>query len=273
MAELRPMYMSDLNTVVKIIEATDEDDAEEAREIYQEYGVEGQFVLEHDNKIIGVIGYSEVPGTDGTYWLSWTYLDPAFQGLGMGKQMLNDLLNMLREKNGRKIFVKVSDYDDPEDGRVYERAMKLYESVGFVEELVGKDFYDEGENQHIYGLKLRDAASDEEDEVEIADEKPVIRFDGMYEIGDSDGAYTFSWTVKDNKGLFEKRNFTVEDLRLGIDAVRNEGGRKIFLTFPSNLPLIHTPLQAAGFKFVGRLTDYYEKGVHELHFTHDLGNG
>ena len=270
MAELRPMYMSDLNTVLKIIEATDEDDAESARDVYQEYGVEDQFVLEHEGKIVGVIGYNEVDNTDGTYWLSWTYMDPAYQGKGMGKQMLNEILDMLRNKNARKIFVKVSDYEDPEDGRVYERAMKLYESVGFVEELVGKDFYDDGENQHIYGLKLRDETSAEEEEIEVADEKPVIRFNGMYEIGDSDGAYTFSWIVKERKGLFEKRNFSAEDLRLGIEAVRDEEGRKIFLTFPSNLPLIHLPLKDAGFKFVGQLSDYYEKGVHELHFSHNL---
>ena len=47
-------------------------------------------------------------------------------------------------------------------------------------------------------------------------------------------------------------------------------GRKIFITFPSNLPLIHLPLQEAGFKYIGELKNYYELGIHEMHFVHNL---
>ena len=104
----------------------------------------------------------------------------------------------------------------------------------------------------------------------MEEEKPVIRFNGLHEIADSDGAYTFAWVVQDSIKLFGKRSFSVDDLMLGLRSVKEAGGRRVFLTFPSNLPLIHKPLQAAGFKFVGQLTDYYERGVHEFHFTHDL---
>lgn len=144
----------------------------------------------------------------------------------------------------------------------------MYQSLGFKEELISLDFYDEDENQRILGLNLTEETPDEE--LEIQDEKPVIRFNGLYEIAETDGAYTFSWIVEDKVKLFGKRSFTVEDLNIGIESVKYQGGRKIFLTFPSNLVLIHRPLQAAGFKFVGELRDYYEPGVHELHFTHDL---
>lgn len=273
MPELRPMYMSDLDKVIKIIDALDDDDAEAAESDYQDDGVENQFVLEIDNKVVGVTGYREVAATDATFWLSWTYLDQSYQGQGLGKGMLLELLDKLRSQKGRKIFVKVSDYEDPEDGKIYERALKTYESIGFKEEVVSNDFYDEGENQHILGLDLREQSDQiSEEELEIVDEKPIIRFNGLHEIAETEGAYTFSWTVKNTKKLFGKRNFSVEDLKIGLETVKSEGGRKIFLTFPSNLPLIHTTLQAAGFKYVGQLADYYEQGVHELHFTHDLGN-
>lgn len=300
MPELRPMNLSDLDTVLKIIHNHDEDDAEAAEEDFLDNGVEDQFVLEIDEQIIGVTGYREVPATDSTFWLSWTYLDEDFQRQGLGRAMLLELLEKLRGINGRKLFVKVSDYDDPEDGKIYERALNVYQALGFKEQVISHDFYDEGENQTILGLNIQEPPTgskeietididsknaDTEDAVfedtdpttsepapQIQDEKPIIRFNGLYEIGDSDGAYTFSWEVKKTKSLFGKRNFTVEDLVLGLQGVKENGGRKVFLTFPSNLPLIHKPLQAAGFKYVGTLEDYYEQGVHELHFSHDLNN-
>jgi len=273
MPALRPMNMSDLVKVVKIIEAHDEDDGEAAEKDYLDSGVENQFVLESDGKIIGVTGYREVSGTDQTAWLTWTYLAETCQGKGYGKSMVSDLLDKLRKLNARKIFTKVSDYEDPDEGKIYERALKMYQSLGFEQEVVSHDFYDEGEDQIILGLHLREEDSTfSEEDLKVAEEKPIIRFDGLYEIAETDGAYAFSWIVKNKKTLFGKRNFTVEDLKIGLGSVKNSGGRKTFLTFPSNLPLIHSPLQAAGFKYVGRLENYYEQGVHEFHFSHDLSS-
>jgi ribosomal protein S18 acetylase RimI-like enzyme len=222
-----------------------------------------------DDKIIGVTGYRAIVATDASYWLNWTYLEPDFQGKGFGKKMVLELLDKLRALDARKIFVKVSDYNDPEDGKIYENAMKLYKSIGFEEEIVNKGFYDEDENQHILGLYLQEQ-SESEEEVEVAEEKPDIQFTGLYEISETDGAYSFSWTVEKSKKLFGKRNFSTQDLIIGLESVKNQGGRKIFLTFPSNLPLIHKPLQDSGFTYVGRLADYYETGIHEYHFDHDL---
>ena len=275
MPKLRPMYMNDLSAVLKIIHHHDEDDAEAAEADFQDNGLENQFVLEHDEQVIGVTGYRAVAATDATFWLSWTYLDEAFQRQGLGREMLLELIDKLRDINGRKIFVKVSDYEDPEDGKIYERALNVYQALGFKEEVLNHDFYDVDESQYILGLSIQQSESDTataEDEPVVQDEKPIIRFNGLHEITETDGAYTFSWEVKDSKSLFGKRNFSVEDLQLGLQGVKKDGGRKVLLTFPSNLPLIHKPLQAAGFKYVGRLEDYYEHGVHEYHFSHDMNN-
>lgn len=275
--EFRMMYMSDLNSVVKIISAHDDDDGEAAEADYQNEGVENQYVLIANDQLIGVTGYRPIEASEQSYWLSWTYLDKSFQGKGLGKLMLNNLFDVLTAKGCRKIFVKVSDYTEPGLACIYQNAFKTYESLGFIEELINNDFYDEDENQHILGLSFNEDADFEDatkkdDSPEIADEKPIIRFNGLYEIAETEDVYTFSWIVNKKKGFFNKRNFTTEDLIIGLENVKNESGRKVFLTFPSNLPLIHTPLQAAGFKFVGRLTDYYEQGVHEFHFSHDLTN-
>jgi len=267
MLELRPMYNGDLHHVIKIIDEYDDDDSEAAAEDYEETGLEDQFVLEVNDKIVGVTGFRRVPASDKTAWLSWTYVDKAQVAQGYGKTMVKQLLAKLVDEDARKIFVKVSNYEDMEKGKIYERAHKMYQSLGFELELTNKDFYDVDEDQLIYGKLLSGSTGEEP---EVLEEKPVIRFNGMYEIAESDGAYTFSWVVEDKKPLFGKRSFSVEDLNIGLQAVENDGGRKVFLTFPSNLPLIHRPLQVAGFKYVGDLLDYYEKGVHEMHFSHTL---
>lgn len=266
---MRPMYMSDLPRVIEIIDHYDDDDAEAAENDFQNNGLDDHFVLELNDQVIGVTGYRTVAATDRTSWLSWTYLHHAHRGRGLGKYMTQELINKIKELNGRKLFVKVSDYDDPKEGKIYAAALAMYQSLGFAEEVRTIDFYDEGEDQMILGLSLEPAP---EEGVPVAEEKPIIRFNGMHEIAETEGSYTFQWEVRNKKKLFGNRNFTVEDLKIGLNAVKNDGGRKIFLTFPSNLPLIHKPLQAAGFKYVGQVSDYYESGVHEFHFSHDLRN-
>ena len=263
--QVREMYMSDTASVLEIISDHDEDDGEAAEAEFQDQGVEGQFVLVDGETVLGITGYREVENCDGTYYLSWTYLDEDYRGQGLGKKMLGDVLERLGNQDARKIFVKVSDYQ--EDGEnIYAAALSLYKSFGFKVEVIGEDFYDEGETQTILGLEFKPQS----EEVAVADEKPVIRFNGLFEIAETDGAYTFEWIVEKSAGFMGKRSFTPEDLEVGIRTVKEQGGRKIFLTFPSNLVLIHRPLQAVGFKYVGQLRDYYEEGLHELHFSHDL---
>ncbi len=267
---LRPMHMSDLPQVLKIIHAHDEDDGEAAEADFHASGFEHQFVFDHDDTVIGVTGFRSIDATDHTAWLSWTYLKQEYRGQGHGKSMTEGLIEKLRADGGRKLFVKVSTYEDPEKGKIYDTALKMYNSLGFTEEVTNIDFYDEDENQIILGLHLADEIEGEN--IDAAEEKPIIRFNGLYEIAETEGSFTFKWTVLDSIKLFQKRAFTVEDLEVGLDSVKNDGGRKVFLTFPSNLPLIHQPLQAAGFKFTGQLSHYYEQGVHEMHFVHDLNN-
>jgi ribosomal protein S18 acetylase RimI-like enzyme len=267
-AQVRAMYMSDLASVIEIITDFDEDDGEAAEAELDALGLDGQFVLVDDDEVLGITGFREVENCDATYYLSWTYLDEDYWGRGLGKKLFADVLERLRDLGGRKIFAKVSDYKDETGNNDYAAAMSMYKSFGFKEEVVGIDFYDDGENQTILGLELKPQA----DDVEVSEEKPVIRFKGLFEIAETDGSYTFEWTVEKSAGLFGKRSFSSEDLQLGIDSIREQGGRKIFLTFPSNLVLIHKPLQSVGFKYVGKLKDYYEEGLHELHFSHDLSS-
>jgi len=267
-ANIRKMELGDLRHVLKIIENHDEDDGEAAEQDYENRGFDHQFVLEVDGRVVGVTGYRSIEGCDRSFWLSWTYLKPEYHRQGLGKQMVRYILDELQSQNGRKLFVKVSDYEDPEDGKIYAAALALYEGFGFKLEVKNDDFYDEGEAQLILGFQLSGEGTDEE--VLVADEKPCIQFNALFEIAETEGCYSFGWTVAKKKPLFGKKFFTVNDLQVGLQSTKESGGRAVFITFPSNIPEIHEPLQKAGFERVGVLSDYYEQGVHELHFVHRL---
>jgi len=261
--DIVPLEQEHLRDVINLITLHDEDDGESAEYDFQ-HGLEDHWVGLRNGKAIGISGYRQVPSTDGTGYLSWTYVHPDHTNQRIGRSLLNFVIGESRSSGTKKMFVKVSNYDD--GSNVYQYGVKLYESAGFREELTNLDFYDIGEDQVIFGLELDTSFKES---VEIKDERPTIRFDGIFNISETEGAYTFSWNVQKNP-LFGPRSFTVQDLYTGLRAVHEDGGRIVFLTFPSNLPLIHKPLQEAGFKYVGSLKNYFELGIDEMHFVHRM---
>lgn len=257
---LREMQTDDVDAVVAIIASHDEDDAEEAEKGYRQTGgVYDQFVLEKNGDIIGVTGFMTPPGCDNTHWLSWTYVHDDHTHQGHGRKMINELIQHLNDKDGRKLFVKVSDYVSEEDGAVYAAALHLYQSIGFSIEITLEDFYDVGESQIILGMRLKDAV-----ENDVQDEHWPIQFNSVYEIAETDDAYSFGWHDQGDA------MFSVNDVQIGIDSVRDNEGRAVFLSFPSNYVDVHDTLLTAGFSQAGVLQDYYEEGVHEHHYTFRL---
>ncbi|MCG6971208.1 MAG: GNAT family N-acetyltransferase [Gammaproteobacteria bacterium] len=266
--ELRLMQPEDIDTVIAIIEANDEDDAEEAAQSYQNLGLENQFVLTRSEKILGVTGCRFVENAHQTCWLSWTYLDPAEKGQGLGQKMLQDMVDKMRAGDIRKVFVSTSDYEDPEEGPLYAAAHRMYEAAGFRPELTHPDYYEPGEAQIIYGLPLADIPS----ERQIAPDDSAAFFNGLNEIPETEGIYVINWEVAKKRLLSRQKpqQFTQQDLEIGIERAREWSARSIFIAFPSNMPNVLPPLEAAGFFEEGRLKDYYEDGLDEVHFRFNL---
>lgn len=254
------MQSEDIDAVLKVIESQDEDDAEEAESGYREIGgVLDQYVIEEDGKVIGVTGFTKPPGCDETYWLSWTYVHEDYANKGHGRKMLSELIELIKQKGGRKLFVKVSDYIDDEDGAIYAAALHLYQSLGFKIEITHKDYYDKGEAQIILGLRLKDKTGS----VIPAEDCPV-QFNSVFTIAETDDAYSFGWHDEGEHA------FTEDDVKIGLDQVRQDNGRVVFLSFPSTFMDIKNTLLAAGFYNSGILDDYYEDGVDEQHFTYNI---
>lgn len=268
LAQLRPLQQEHLDAVLAIIAEVDEDDAEEAAESYRENGLDDQYVLMLGEQIFGVTGFRPALATEGSCWLSWTYLLPALTGRGLGRRMLNELIDILKKSGARKLFVSSSDYVDPEDGAIYEAAHKLYKAVGFIEELCHPDYYQPLEAEIIYGLRL----SESEPVSEIAADDSIVFFNGLNEIPETEGCCVINWDVAKKKKftLHRQTQFTELDLQIGIDQAVKDGMRAIFISFPSNMPSVIEPLQVAGFFEEGRLKDYYEDGVDEVHYRINL---
>ena len=262
MNHLREMQPEDIRPVFEVIESQDEDDAEEALASYQEIGgTMDNYVMEVNNRVIGVTGYQTPPACDETHWLNWTYVHDDYANQGNGRLMLTELIQHLKDKDGRMLFVKVSDYVDEEDGAIYAAALHLYKSLGFKEEIVHKDYYDDGESQTILSLRLKSEAAETPS---IAVENCPVQFNAVFEIGDTEGAYSFGWH---DEG---EAVFTKEDVTIGIQQARKDDARALFLSFPHNYSMVGKTLLASGFKHSGTLKDYFEDGVHEEHFTYVL---
>lgn len=257
---LRQMESDDIDAVVALIEEHEEDDAMEAERDYRAIGgLDDQFVLEQKGEVIGVTGYQTPPGCDNTHWLSWTYIHKQYTNQGLGRNMLIELIDYLKQQEARKLFIKMSDYVSDEDGAIYAAALHLYQSLGFAVEITHKDFYAVGESEIILGMCLQPAVIDSVFDIEM--EHVPVQFNSVYEIAETEDIYSFGWR-DDGDQLF-----SAEDVRIGIDSVREQGGRGVFLNFPANYAGLDEPLLAAGFQQAGTLRDYYEEGIHEQHYV------
>ncbi len=263
--KLYELDVEHLKSVIEIIEEHDEDDAEDAKEDFDRNGLENHWIISVAGKVSGISGYRQIPESYGSAYLSWTYISKKLIGTGLGKKLFLHVMEQIGISGGNEVFIKLSNYKDEEGYEVYGAARKFYTSMGFKEQITAFDYYDEGEDLIIFSKQL----VAEEAPEQILPEMPKIEFVDIFEIPGTDGSYSFDWKVGDKK-LFEKRGFSAEDLMIGLREVKRLGGRRVFLTFPSNLPLIHEPLVNAGFKFMGELGNYYEPGLSELHFSHNL---
>ena len=257
--ELRPMRPSDMLRALQIISEYDEDDAYDARETYEE-SIEGQFVLTDNGNVIGVVGANPIENTDRAYGLSWTYLQRADRRTGKGTQMLGWILDWLREIGARKVFVHASDYQDPDEGDIYFDARESYMRAGFMQELKQPDFYAPGESMLVYGMRLLP-----KEEVAIVPNTQNVRITDVDEIPETNDAYWIAWELDDQGAGSQASDFN----RL-FQEVKSWGARSLYMAFPSDVVKAHSMLSNARFRIAGRLLDYYEDGVDEVHYRYDV---
>jgi GNAT superfamily N-acetyltransferase len=256
------MSPDDVQTALQIIRAHDQDDYETAIQSYENYGVEDQYVLEAESRVIGVTGIRYIPDTDRSYFLSWTYLDPGFRGRGLGTAMLEELLSVLEQRGVRKLFVNTSDLMDPKQDQVYRDAIKMYETLGFRLELNYRDYYEPGESRLTYGRRIGPLYALRP----VFEPDPAgVRLLGIEEIAETDDAYFVEWEFCEDGSMFAS-----QDLVQLARQAKEWDARCVFAGFPSNLPQMEQSVEGAGFSNCGRLVDFYEDGLDEVHYRLDL---
>ena len=255
----RPMTPADVGTALAIIGDHDEDDFEWAQRTYEQ-DLADQFVMEIDAEVVGVTGASPIPDTDRAWGISWTYLKRSSRGRGLGRMLLESMMSELRNQGARKVFVNTSDYIDPEDGDIYRNAREAYRAAGFAEEMRHAHYYDRGESQITYGVRLEPLAQGMGRELN----RQKISLTDVDEIPECDGAYWLSWE-------FDDEGTDPMDFGMISEQVAAWNGRVIFMAFPSDLEHVADFMNRCRFRKDGELRDFYEDGVGRIHYRFDIG--
>lgn len=252
--QLRAMERGDMGAVLRIISAHDEDDFEEAREELRD-DIEGMFVLTERGKVVGVTGAHTDPHSEDIVWLSWTYVDPANQGNGLGRAMFQQMTGMLRSEGMRKLFINTSDHrEDGED--TYAAARAFYEKMGAHLEVTLPDYHADRESRLTYGLDLAGSPP--------RNEHPpggALKFIDVEELPESDRGLGLVWEEVENA---PDPAAVDPDLTRWIEEARKRGARILFAAVPSDLCAnLNEPFQTTGFTHHGRLIDYFEPNIHQ----------
>lgn len=104
-------------------------------------------LLEEDTGERAVRGYAcygPVPLTVGTYDLYWIVVDPASQGKGWGRLLLEAVESRVRGLGGRKLLIETSSQES------YAGTIRFYERSGYVLAARIRDFYKVGDDKLVF---------------------------------------------------------------------------------------------------------------------------
>jgi ribosomal-protein-alanine N-acetyltransferase len=136
MLEIRDYNEKDVDSVMEIIRLnTPKFFAQHEEQKFYDFlksNIEMYYVYKIDEKIVGSAGLNFSPDKKEAF-LSWGIVHPTFQGKGIGKQMTNHLLDILKgKKEVEKISLKTAQFTDG-----------FYAKRGFKEIKRVKDFWAE----------------------------------------------------------------------------------------------------------------------------------
>ena len=257
--EFRPMGPGDVDEVLDIIHAFDEDDAAEAQASF-ERDMSCKYIVEAGGAIIGMSGYTVAEGASGVAWLSWTYVREDSRRRGAAFYMMMELRRVLEKKGFRKVFIATSDYKDEDTGEdIYAPARRFYErKLNARRELMIRDYYDVGESKYIYSLPVIDVPM----EGAPADRSFHAEFSDIGLADESETGFVLLWDETQDASP-QKAN-----LAKLIDRAKAKNAHAIFASLPPALSdNARTDLSVAGFSQIGKLHDYYAAGADDVYWA------
>lgn len=98
--------------------------------------------------VAGFACFGPVPLADRIWDFYWLGVDRAFQGAGIGLQLLHAVEAAMRQRGARAVYLETS------DSPAYQPARTLYERHGYARVAEFDDFYAPGEGKIIYRKKF-----------------------------------------------------------------------------------------------------------------------
>ncbi len=149
--------LEDEQAVRRMAEATGffrADEVEVAGELVRERLSKGaasgyEFVLgDAGTDLIGYACFGEIACSVGSYDLYWIIVDPAHQGRGLGRQLVDRVEERVRALGGRNVYIETSSLAK------YEPTRRFYDRCGYAIEAVLRGFYQPGDDKLIYSKHI-----------------------------------------------------------------------------------------------------------------------
>jgi ribosomal protein S18 acetylase RimI-like enzyme len=154
---IRPLVADDREAVRAIVEHAGNFTADEvstALELVDEWLADGEssgylvYVLAAESgtrpRVGGYVCFGPTPLTDGTYDLYWIAVDPACQGRGYGRRLLEFAEDEARRRGGRLLLIETSSQE------TYGSTIRFYERAGYELAARIRDFYRVGDDKLVF---------------------------------------------------------------------------------------------------------------------------
>lgn len=103
----------------------------------------------HQPPVQGYVCYGLVPLTEGVYDLYWIVVDPASQGKGFGRRLLDFVEKDVVARGGRMLLIETSSQ------QTYDATIRFYQRSGYEVAARIKNFYRIGDDKLILSKELR----------------------------------------------------------------------------------------------------------------------
>ncbi len=108
---------------------------------YLTYVVDAQ---RHSRPPVGYVCFGPTPLTASTYDLYWIAVDPAAQGLGYGRALLEFAERSVLERSGRLLLIETSSEE------TYGATVKFYEGAGYKLTARIREYYKVGDDKLVF---------------------------------------------------------------------------------------------------------------------------
>ncbi|MCB9840863.1 MAG: GNAT family N-acetyltransferase [Phycisphaeraceae bacterium] len=103
-------------------------------------------------RLLAYACFGPIACTVGSYDLYWIIVDPAYQGRGLGRLLIDAVEQRVRAAAGRKVYIETSSLPR------YTPTQRFYERCGYILEARLPDFYQPGDDKLVYAKTVGPAS-------------------------------------------------------------------------------------------------------------------